>query len=327
MNHLKGYMTKDIGPAVLLGGIILLITFGMGILVLFILKWIGFIQTTSGNSSNVVAATVALVGTVFTATVTLVGLILKRSLDERNLAIKTEAEERLKVETSIKAFDLFKNASGSASHHEVAGALYALTSLNRVDFALELMQPMWPTNKVSTAVALWVVNSGLESEDPHTQRSAADLLEDNAAKLPDGLGYKNWPSSFFPDRWDTLSIFARQRLLFARMKSLLSKNLQYWKEEAINADIAFLYHGFQTDASPLVKSQCGAFLRKILEINYLREDTYKIFLPAKTLSMGGLREELRKSLLEDRSGGSDQAYELLQKLDEWMKASLPYSTA
>jgi hypothetical protein len=61
---------------------------------------------------------------------------------------KTEAEERLKLDTAIKAVELFKSAAGAASPSESAGALFALVRLGQFHFALALLEELWPKDLI-----------------------------------------------------------------------------------------------------------------------------------------------------------------------------------
>lgn len=109
----------------------------------------GFLKF-SGNdaAAKVVVAVLALFGSLFATTVTLIGLMLKRSFDARTLILQTEAEERLKLDTAIKAVELFKSAAGAASPSESAGALFALVRLGQFHFALALLEELWPKDLI-----------------------------------------------------------------------------------------------------------------------------------------------------------------------------------
>ncbi len=88
-----------------LAAIALLVAYGG---FLFFLQQIGAFKFPAEEpAAEVLAAVVGVLGGAFAAILTFFGVLLKHSVDERNLALKQEAEGRLKLETSqeIRCFD------------------------------------------------------------------------------------------------------------------------------------------------------------------------------------------------------------------------------
>lgn len=299
---------------------ITIVALSLSVGVVALILWrIGFFDFSGTESAaKVIASGITLLGTFFTAMMTFVGLVLKRSLDLRNLALKREAEKRLKLDTAIKAVELFKDASGNASSSEAAGALFGLTSLGESHFALRLLEHLWPKNQVETPAAIWVINRCLQSENPDIQELAAELLKDNASRLPDGLGYKVWPSAFSIEWNPSLSYFARESLLWARIHALLSKDFDYWKLSAFNLDIVWLSIILDTDPSPTIREGCAAFLSKILKIYDSQEDR-KLVLPTRELPIEVLRSNIETSYGSSFYAGNDIQQELARRLEEWIE--------
>ncbi len=97
-----------------------------------LLLWrVGLLDFTGTEArAKVIASALALLGALVASMVTFVGLLLKRSLDERNLALKQQAEERLRLDTAIHAVGLLSTNSGvEAPKSQRAGALFALATL------------------------------------------------------------------------------------------------------------------------------------------------------------------------------------------------------
>jgi hypothetical protein len=269
-------------------------------------------------AAKVAVAVLALFGSLFGTTVTLIGLLLKRSIDKRTLVLQTEAEQRLKLDTAIKAVELFKSAAGAASPAESAGALFALIRLGQFDFALSLLDELWPKDLVRSPSAVWVINCCLQSEDVEIAELAATLLWANAAKLPDDHGGKSWPANYDWQVPNTMSLLTRRLLLMARVKSLLSRPFDYWDRNILNADILALSNSFRTDSSSELTQSAAAYLRTLLQV-YDPSDKQVLHLPTGLLSIEEVRAEIEKKYGASVCGSTASDEELEGQLRSWVR--------
>jgi hypothetical protein len=166
-----------------------------------------FTFTGSQPSANVVAAALALTGVFVTAALTAIGVVLKQSVDERTLAlqkqaetrlsqekehndaIQDQAERRLQMDTAIRAVQLFSTSTGAmAPEVQVAGALYALGSLNQHKLTLSLVADLLGRNELDTDTAGEVVGLAIRSGDARVQTTAISCLWQNVTKMVNERG-------------------------------------------------------------------------------------------------------------------------------------------
>jgi hypothetical protein len=288
------------------------------------LLWAAGLLNFSGTqaAANVLVAVLALVGTLFGTIVTLVGLMLKRSLDARTLVLQAEAEARLNLDTAIKAVELFKSASGSASPEESAGALFALTRLGQTHFALALLQELWPKGKVESPSAVWVINSCLQSTDVGAADRAATILQENARRLPDGREGKCWPADYDLEWPRGISFFARYCMLQARIEALLAKPFDYWNRDILSGDIFALSNCLHTEESPLIKQSAAAFLAILLKRDDFNEGS-ELYLPTGRFVIREKLAEIEGIYGLSFPASSDRDRELQTAMTKWVKR-LPY---
>lgn len=163
----------------------------------------GLFDVAERSDAEVIAAVLSLVGGLIAASLTFVGVLLKHSLDNRNLRLAQETEARLKLETSISAVGLLTLEDGRESPPQrQAGSLFVLASLGQLDFALALLDEIWPRGGISVRAANWVVDKALTSDDPRLQIAGSEVLMANARALatPEGIELPqcaslDWPSS------------------------------------------------------------------------------------------------------------------------------------
>ena len=130
------------------------------------------------------AGVLGFLGVLFTGAVTLVGFLMKWSFDSHSLRLQKDAEDRLRMETAIRAVALMSTPSGADSPpNQQAGALFALGSLGQLEFALGLLRQMWPSARVDSASAVWLINQAFMSKSENSQEEAADILLQNASLL------------------------------------------------------------------------------------------------------------------------------------------------
>jgi hypothetical protein len=261
----------------LLAAVVIVASLAILVLILKFAGLLTFSRSTSG--ATIVAAAIALVGTFFTAVIGFMGVILKRSLDLRSLALQVEAqtrshelqqltEQRLRLETAVKAVELFGKATTAESRPQVAGALFALTQLRQFEFALGLTDTLLSESKLDAPSAVWIIDQCLLSDSPSAQEHAAQVLRDHAHRLTDvdPSGYPGsyyWPGHF-NSTWDqSLPWMARMDLLTARAHLILSRPLNLWTADRLG-DHAFLLALALDDPDPTVSNGATLLVHELL---------------------------------------------------------------
>lgn len=199
-------------------------------------------------SAKVVSAAIILVGSLAASLMTLLGLMMKDAIDHRTLQFKelTEAqrvqeakaaEERLRMDTCIKAVELM----GPIDHQDSftlrrAGALMALTALGQTEFALGLLNEVWRRESVPAPTAVLLIDKALQSSDPNLQNGGAAVLRKNAHRLlSEDKNDFDWPTV----QIHGLSLEAASWMLEALIKCLLTQPIKEWQSEPLNK--ALLY--------------------------------------------------------------------------------------
>lgn len=271
----------------------------------------------TNDGAEIWVAVIALLGSLAAAVVVFVGYLFKRSYDNRSLILQTETEERLRLDTAIKAVELFKRATGTASPAEAAGALFALTHLNQTDFSVRLLENLWPQDLVDSPSAVWVIDSALRSTNPNVVELAATVLRANASKLTNGIGGKWWPSGYEIIWPSNLPFSARRSLLLCRIETLLSEDFEYWQREEINGEIVAIANCLKKEPSPIIYESAAAFLAKILICRDPRQDI-DLHSPTGDISLEKLRDDIRTMYGGSPPGRSYRDKELVEALRAWV---------
>jgi hypothetical protein len=221
-----------------------------------------------GSNAQVLAAVLGLVGVLVTAALTFIGVLLKHSIDARTLQQTAETEGRLRLETSIRAVELLTEDGKPALPTRQAGALFVLANLNQLDFAYALLGQVWTKREISPGAAVWVVNHLLVHGDKSLQVEAAVLLDANADTLATSAGYE------YPDcvnlAWSNdLPAGAREYLVSALAKALVSQPLVDWDDESLNAMVVQLDLVRRIDKTPYIANGAIVCLDALLEVRQM----------------------------------------------------------
>lgn len=221
------------------------------------------------TGAKILAAALALVGSVLAAAITLIGTVLKYSIDERtirlaeveaarNNALKSEAENRNRIEAAIRAVGLLGYNNQNSTAHQIGGALLALVSLEEHDLAVSLLHDLWQSNLASVFVAREVLRKALDTDSENTQTAAAAVLLQHADSI-EQTGFHIWPLPTLRWRKD-LPSNCRLGLIQAAaiwMKSELAKH------ESHLPDSAVVLHEALGDPDDLVKDVAWACLEPL----------------------------------------------------------------
>jgi len=213
---------------------------GLGLIVVLGLIAVGLLYHQAKTAhTQVVVASIGVVGVSITAVGSLVGVLVKTSIDERAARLAEEAEanrkaeaentaELAKLDTAIRAVDLLSTPDGSAAPGlRQAGALMALCfpPLEQLDLALALLSTTWRSGDFPTPAAVTIIDRALRSSSHATQSDAARLLYDQYDRLltPDGR-HCYWPETAtrYPNE---LADSARHFALAALMGVLASRKV------------------------------------------------------------------------------------------------------
>ena len=290
-----------------------LVMAGVGFVAVFVV-FTGFLWSTglfdfsdAQDSTKIVAASIALVGTFFTAMVTLTGLLLRQSMDRKNLELQKDNLRRMETETAIKAAELFKSTGEKASSAEIAGALFALSSLGQIKFAVRLLSDLWPNNRIDAASAVYIVDDGLDSDDTDIQYIAANTLSANATKLHEDGGSIVWPSSITWCWQPNLNRAAKDMLLDTIVKAMMSRPFREWQVSSLNWIALWLGEVVRTDEDTYIKGDAAAVLRVLVSAI---GGTMELFHPIR----GTLPPNSLKELAENTPPTLSMSFE------EWMPA-------
>lgn len=160
-----------------------------------------------------------------------IGLLEQTSLNK-------QAEQRLTLETRVKALELISTEKDYAPPARVAGAVATMMDLAGGPVTIRVLGELWAEEKVSTPAAVWMVDRVLkdESAPARDQMEAAFLLSFNAAKLipPVDAPRQDWTDlpEVIADTWPlSLPSSARYSLLDMCARVLVARGRRYWEEE------------------------------------------------------------------------------------------------
>jgi len=249
------------------------------------------------NHANDVAghlgAVLIFVGGLLTAAVSFISLVVSRQSDLRRnqqndqetnrLAGEHQDQEaRLRIEAATHAGALFSTHAGIAQPASVASSLLSLTRLDRADLAVALLVDFWShrDQKVSTEVAILVIDAALRAPSPPNARLvAAEILCRNAWRL-DSCQSLHWPSSI-DGCWDT-NFGPRTKLLL--IEALINMTLSKPVTEGSLRSIAVRLYGiYKADTNEHVKGCIGKLIHALLPV--LQRLDYANFMQGNVMVM------------------------------------------
>lgn len=245
----------------------LLFLVAIALLSLVALKLVDLLDfSDSDSSAEAIAAVIALVGVVFTGTVSFIGIEVKRSLDERHLQLGREAEARLKLESTIKAVELFKGGFAAASPAEKAGAVFALACLSQHEFAIRLLGPLWQDGEIDLPSAVWIIEECLESGSQRAKEASSLLLWQNASRLEDRSEVSiNFPE-YSEENQSKDPLEVRNNVLAALLTLISSKPPNDWTSHQVAGLIGPLYQTIQRDPDDRTRRAAALAIERLLPL-------------------------------------------------------------
>jgi hypothetical protein len=303
-----------------------------------------FLVSQVDAASRVAATALTVTGVLLTGVVTALGLLLKYSVDvvgarlqeaaEKRLQLDSEhrrelsrqAEDRLRLDTAIRAVALMSTGSGApADATQKAGALFALASLGQLDFALALLGRLWPQREVDNLTALWLLDRALTSERAH-QDTAVELMRENVARLTHSGSEFDWPASI-GIRWPAhLSMYARELLLDVTARVVLAIPCLDWSIGHLRGVVALLHSALTTDAHVRIRGNSALLLHELLATPVFGRI---LFLPTGNVEIRAMRRTVDEVLAQIRAdhpveGFSDGMIRLVEEVKRW-RAAVPLS--
>lgn len=254
-------------------------------------------QDDTGTKS--LAAALGLVGAVLSAVLTLVGTIIKYSLDERNYALALQAEHRNRIEAAIRAVDLLSENNQDATKAQMGGALLALVSLGELNLAVSLLTQLWPSGKVTAAVADVILPAALKSKSPETQIAAAAVLAQNASRIEQPLA-NIWPLANL-GWWTDLNGNCRLGLVLAAAQWLISVATD--QPPSLRDPAVVLYQALEDPDTKNIVDIAAACLRPV--VNALPDDSWTDNGTGLRVTVADITKRLR---LKNPSGASFTSY-------------------
>ena len=270
-----------------------------------LLWWIGLFDLPETDAgAKAFAAVIALLGGLFASVLTFVGVLLKLSFDARTLELQREAEERLKMDSCIRAMDLLRTpSSGEPSENQKAGSLLALANLGQIEFALTLLQRMWPSQEVSLSSAVWLINEGLKHFTARIQFQAASLLNKNAELLKSPAGDFEWPDHLSWQWQPDLDVYARMQIFEALYNCLKSNPPSQWNGNSQGRFIVFFHRMMAQDDHRWITYSAALILQVLLrtyriDITNYWEDTLERERP---ITIDQIRESIAAKVEEAKT--------------------------
>ena len=257
----------------------------------------------------------AFIGSGIGASVTLIGLLFTRSHNERTLALQTEAEVRLALDTVVKSLDLVAVGETYAPSAKIAGALAALVHLNHPVIAMRTLGAAWADGVVDVPSATWLINEVFERGSDHSKLEAAALLDIHATELcTETPGIFYWPVSAEYIWPVSMPLNARLRFFRAILTTLTSKPVEWWSDGGRSGwALSLLDEVIQNDSDRKLKGEAAVAAQTIL--NVVRVDTIQYGTDWKPI------EDVQSRV----RGDIDYTHEILmlrgaqQELEEWAR--------
>ncbi|MBN2353751.1 MAG: hypothetical protein JXD23_14355 [Spirochaetales bacterium] len=305
-------------------GVILFLFFSL----IFILWKIGFFNFSGSEaSSNIVAASLALVGTFLGAVASIIGVVFKYSIDQqteirlqiesdRNETLRWEAETRLKLDTAVHALSLFSSSSGQLTPiAQREGALFMLSDLKQHDLNLQLIGNLLPKGELSVSTAAKIISQVLERGDDNSRIDAIFLLYDNVSFFisPSGI---ELPTCIL-DWKINLPEYAREWTYYFLVKILLLRTAKEWLGKyltSVNCLISIFCLAWSEEKSQRLKSIIGFFLNHIFRV--FPPCLGSMYHPRMVINLESIKQEV-----ENCQTWSLDGIDLGEQLSKWATLS------
>ena len=200
-----------------------------------------------------------------------------------------------------------------------AAALFVLADLGHLEFAIALLDDIWPRGEISSSAACELLTRCFRSDDDFLVLDAAITLQENAARLSE-VGCFVWPS--LAGRPTDMPEQARMHLLDALLTCLTSQRADEWSRECLGAFVERLVRIKNDDKSTLLRNSSILSLDGLLR--HPEFDTVaEIVLPGENLHVNELRVEVSGLAKEVGSAAYSHLARAATNLGNWIDESYP----
>jgi hypothetical protein len=269
----------------------------------------------SGSEAQLLAAGLTFAASLVASIVAGAGALLKHSLDSRNAELARQAERRLQLEAAIRAVDLLQpNQGGPVSKERQTAVLFMLAGLQAVPLALTLLRHLVSHDAADPSTAAEIVSRGLSSPDPHHQQEAAAILLEHPSVLLQPNGEARLPGMLRNPPWQ-LSRLARDWVVQALVRLLLSRPCKDWGPEGINIVFLVLHWAWEHEEDPGLRSGLTACLYRGTAL-YGSDVVLDAPWASEYVKVDDLKETLEEGLKE-REVAVPQYERLADRISDW----------
>jgi hypothetical protein len=176
--------------------------------------------------------------------------------------LQRDAEERFKLEASIRAIQLLAGPSGEASLPvQRAGALITLSSLGQHVLVLTLLQTLLQRDEIDAMTATQMIDRALLSGDARVQTDATSLLDTYAHRCVTDYGYE-FPMALLAHECD-LPVHSKRWAAILVAKVIIARPLSEWNlrhRAALGGLIGNLCLFWKSESDEKVRADAGAIL-------------------------------------------------------------------
>lgn len=292
--------------------------------VILVVIWrLGFFDFTGTDaSSTVVAAAVALIGTILTAVVSVIGILIKHSFDRqalirqemeahRNEELKREAEQRLKLEAATGVLKLLSTSEGKPTPDiQRDGALFTLANLGQYQLTLELADSLLDKEDLSAGTASNLISNAILKADENEKIQAICILyyHPKAMLTPEGADIPECLLDWVPG----LSDYVREWSVYAIAEILLARTLSEWLEECTYQTLGIIGTvcvAWEREQETKIKKRIGAILKALLEA---LNTCGVIGLPNKEINLHKIRDEIKECVADGYP-----CIDIVERIEKW----------
>lgn len=279
-------------------------------------------QSAPAQSQNALTvAIIGLIGTLFTGAITFAGVVLKDAVDRRSAMLQADAENRLRMETALKAIELITkgDAEGAPAQESREAAVMVISSLDQHDLALALAEKFLSNGKISPQSFVQVASQCLDQRDDSLDLRAGAALLRHHEKLAVGPENLEFPLNYC-FKWHGQSPFnAKHDMLEALIRVLLSKPSEYWDINIVNGVIYTLYVVFTSDTDLRIKVAAAALAADLCDACEPFPGYGIMPLDRHSLTYGEIRTQARH-IMSAHDGDrclSREVHRLIRRISEW----------
>ncbi len=180
---------------------------------------------------------------------------------------------------------------------------------------MTLLAQMWPSDRIDTVSAVWLINKGLESGTELNQYLAAQILRNNAKRLLVPPDTAEWPECVALNWKPDLPDLARRDLLVACIVCLMARPFGEWRKTRVNTFVFQLNEIWKTDPLPYIKFGAALNLGKLLG---LYAETESIIPPSGPLKIQSIRSEIDSLGKKAVNKTTETFIQLASELEKWV---------